>query len=719
MPKFLILFSFLVCELRAQVYPVQGSATLIPPYSLRLSDYATAIFDRLVLNALLADVSKAEVRVRFRISIQGQNVKLETKPEYIGTPIALQGGIPLRLTNIELAEYFDPNHLNFSGISKASFQKAGFLPEFCFEVYEYNRGVKISNTICAPAWLILNDPPIINLPQSGSKQKPMNPQNVIMQWTPRHSGSPNAAFTTEYDIRVVEVWPASRNANDAMLSQPPIYETTTTSTTLIYGADATQLEPGRTYAFRVQAKAQAGAEALDLFKNNGYSETVTFVYGDACEAPAQVSAQAESPTRISLQWEASPSQTGYTVRYRTKDQADANWYSNTSLITTAEVSGLEPKTTYEYQLMATCGYFESSYGNLATITTPDMAQQGYTCGVAPPNINLDKTQLIPTLKVGEVLKAGDFDVTVTKISGANGKFSGEGVVVVPFLNQVRGRVIFSDITVNTDKRMVDGMMNVTGGVVEVVPASVQNAMDQLTQGLSAADSILSKGQEILDAYEDQVMITKASIVSVSATDGNIVIEKSDGTQQVIDKKDLQSDGMAVTDTNGNGYEVNKDGQVNKLTTATPQGPSFPRQIDTNQLDDFEKLVKEVIDSAYSLKVSLRDTLAKAKDKKQDELDTEVSLMNGVHSGAEDQELAEDGIDIVDLMTKIELLDSLIENKKIAIKRINENLDALNTILERIKEFSTEVRKADDYSKVQSILERRRKISEYIENKLKK
>lgn len=567
----------------AQVYPVQGTAALIPPYALRLSDYTTSATDRFVLNALLADVTKAELHVRFRISIVGQNVKLETKPEYIGSPITLQGGIPLRLTNVELAEYFDPNHLNFSGISKNDFLKTGFLPEgfyqFCFEVYEYNRGVKISNTICAPAWLILNDPPLINLPLSGSKLKPLSPQNVIFQWTPRHMGSPNAAFSTEYDVKVVEVWPANRNPNDAILTQPPIYETTTNSTTLIYGPDATQLEPGRVYAFRVQARAMAGAEQLDLFKNNGYSETVTFIYGDACDAPINVVAEASTPTRISLQWDASPSQTGYTVQYRPSSPSPLErgpggeaWYSSTSLIPSLEISGLQPNTAYEYQLMSTCGSFESSFGNIATITTPDMAQKGYTCGLAPENFNLDPSQLIPVLKVGEVINAGDFDVTLTKVTGASGTFSGEGAVVVPFLNQVRGRVKFDNITVNNDKRMVKGYMNVTGGGIEIVPAGVMNAMEQLSQVLSIADSALNLARQFVTPPPDPATFVADTLIVVAgginkvykdvATGNIIVVDNSGKSQSLPPGKNL-----ALTDSSGKGVLVDKKGGVGNTTAA--------------------------------------------------------------------------------------------------------------------------------------------------------
>src|SRR5690349_12399736 len=98
--RVLLCLSFFAIEAHAQIYPVQGSATLTPPYALRLSDYTTSTGERLVLNALLADAAKAELHVRFRLSIVGQNVRLETKPEYIGTPITLQGGVPLRLTNV-------------------------------------------------------------------------------------------------------------------------------------------------------------------------------------------------------------------------------------------------------------------------------------------------------------------------------------------------------------------------------------------------------------------------------------------------------------------------------------------------------------------------------------------------------------------------------------------------------------------------------------------
>ncbi|GHN00524.1 hypothetical protein WSM22_20130 [Cytophagales bacterium WSM2-2] len=554
---------------------------------MRLSDLTTSTSERLVLNLLLSDVTHTDLHIRLRLRIESQNIKLETPPEYFGSPITLQGGTPLRLSNLELAEYFQPDHLAFSGISRSEFQKTGFLPEglyqFCFEVYEYNRGVKISSPICATAWLILNDPPLINLPRNGEKIKPLSPQNIIFQWTPRHTSSPNAAFTTEYEIKVVEVWPSNRNPNDAILSQPAIYETTTHSTSLVYGPDATQLEPGRTYAFRVQARPAANAEGLDLFKNNGYSEVVSFVYGDICDPPINITALAEIPNRISLSWDASPSQTAYTVQYRVKNSSDAHWYSNTALIPAVEITGLLPHTAYEYQAMATCGSFESVFGNTASITTPDLPEKSYTCGAPLEDFNLDPSKLLPILKIGEVIHAGDFDVIVTKVTGAVGTFSGEGIVTVPFFNQARTKVAFENIVVNTDHRMVKGFINITGGAIEVVPTAVLNAMDELLQVLDVVDSAMIIARQYVVDKPDPYTFVAEQTVTVSNIDrvyrdasGKIIVVDSNGkTQTLPGGKDL-----AIVDKQGNGVIVNKNGGITN-TTANQALASAKRELNLN------------------------------------------------------------------------------------------------------------------------------------------
>lgn len=559
---------------QAQVYPVQGNGVLIPPYSVYLSDYTSGVSDRLILNLVLNDITRPELQVRLRTKIIGQNVTLETKPEYIGKELVLQGGIPLRITGSELTEYFNPNNLNFSGISRREFDKTGALPagfyQFCFEVLEYNRGVKISNSICANGWLILNDPPIINLPRNGEKLTPTQPQNIVFQWTPRHTGSPNSAFSTEYDIKVVELWPVNRNPNDAILTSPPILETTTRSTTFIYDVSQTPLEPGRHYALQVKAKSIVGADELDLFKNNGKSEVITFVYGDACNVPQNILAEASSATRFTVKWTGDFNHTGYSLRYRAADNPTAPWYTSTTLVPDAGVSALQPNTTYEFQVAGGCGVFESAYSGIGRIKTLDTSEQGYACGMPLEQFNLDPASLLDALKVGDVIQAGDFEVKISKVSGSGGTFSGEGVIEVPFFNKAKVKAEFSGIVVNKDMRMVSGYLNVTGAGVDVIPSGVLNLVDQLSETLSALDTALANIEDNLPKpfdehafVADTTLTLPGPVVVDKDENGNVIITDAQGVEHRLSK----GTEVAVIDDQGNGTLIDSQGKAHSVSAS--------------------------------------------------------------------------------------------------------------------------------------------------------
>lgn len=555
----------------AQVYPVQATVQLTPPYSLYLADYVESGTERLVLNVFLADIARPQLDIRFRLKIIGQGVTIETKAEYRPAPVSIQGGVPLRLVSTDLADYFNANNLNFQGMSRREYEQRGMLPEgvyqFCFEVLEYNRGVKVSNTACGTAWMILNDPPIINLPRQNEKLKVQSPQNIILQWTPRHTGSPNSAFTTEYDVTMVEVWPSTRNPNDAILTSPPVFETTTGSTTVVYGPAETPLEPGRRYAFRVRARSIAGVSELDLFKNNGYSEVFTFVYGDACDLPTGIAASSIGTSRFSLGWEGTFNHTAYKVRYR--EAGTTNWYENNVAVNAADIYSLKPNTTYEYQVAATCGFYDGQYSTVSRITTNPLPEAEYACGAPLGNFALDPNQLTGSLKTGDVIQAGDFDVKLTKVSGSNGIFSGEGVIEVPYLNKAKVKVEFSSIAVNKELRMVNGFMNVTGAAVEVIPQGVMDLMDDLTETLNAVDSALTEVEENLpqqfdpDSFvADTLIDVKEGISSVyKDTDGSVVVVDNKGNEQRIPA----GTSAAVKDSDGNGYIVDSKGNVHKTT----------------------------------------------------------------------------------------------------------------------------------------------------------
>jgi hypothetical protein len=557
----------------SQVFPVQATTQLRPPYSLFLSDYAAPGSERLALNVFLVDAGRPELNVRFRLRIEGQGIRIETKPEFLPPPTSLTGGVPLQLISADLAPYFESRNLNFTGISQREYEQRGALPEglyqFCFEVLEYNRGVKISNTSCAAAWLILNDPPIVNLPRDGEKVRIQEPQQVIFQWTPRHTGSPNSAFSTEYDFKMVEIWPPTRNPNDAILTSPPVFETTTNATTLIYGPAETPLEPGRRYAIQLKARSVTGVEELNLFKNNGLSQVYTFQYGDACNAPTNIVGEAPGPSRIALSWNGGLNETAYKVRYRPASSDNSVWYTDNIFFTDHEIKSLQPNTRYEYQLLATCGTFESVWSTVASITTPDVEGIAYSCGLPMAPFNLDPSQLIDVINVGDVIKAGDFDVKISKVTGSAGTFSGEGVIEVSYFNKAKVKAEFTNIVVNKELRMVNGFMNVTGAGVEIIPAGVMDFMDKLDETLAQVDSLLNEYEANLPQQFDPGSFVADTAIRVNGTiasvtkdeSGNVVIMDASGTRTTVPA----GTSAAITDSAGNGYLVDKKGNIHKTS----------------------------------------------------------------------------------------------------------------------------------------------------------
>ncbi len=88
--------------------------------------------------------------------------------------MSLQTGIPLTLQNEELAAYFNPQNLIFKGITRQQFEQTGALPEGLYEinwqVYDARRtDVSLSNQAITSAWIVLNNPPMINTPLAAEK----------------------------------------------------------------------------------------------------------------------------------------------------------------------------------------------------------------------------------------------------------------------------------------------------------------------------------------------------------------------------------------------------------------------------------------------------------------------------------------------------------------------------------------------------------------------
>lgn len=535
----------LCCQLvNAQVYPVQVTPQLIPPYSLKLSDYQTTSSEKLFVNILLTDTQDSGRQVRLKMYIEGQGFNIQTLDFVAGaTPIFLDGGVNLRLSNLDLRPYFSLN--NLLGITPQQYNQP--LPDgrydFCFEIYDQFSGQRLSQKRCASVFLILNDPPILNVPNRGDLVTAQNPQNIIFNWTPRHLN----ATGVQYEFTLKELWDTGLDPQAAFLASPPLYQETTFAPTLLYGPANIQLLEGKVYGWQVRALVSDGISETSVFRNNGFSEIYHFKYEGNCAPPQFILSEAQNSQTVEITWQYAP-HIRYEIQYRKKGYGDADWFSLYVYNNQHSIHNLEAGITYEFRVGGECTPFGGfAFSPIYEFTTPTEEETAYyNCGVLP-EVEITNQNPLQNIGVNEVFTAGDFPVTVKEvINSSGGVFNGWGFITVPYLGDTRIRVEFYDIHINTDYQLIQGV--------------VQTSYDPNWEGIGdiddAIDYIVGDDGEI-----DEFDATDIDISDVEVDDdGNIVLIDEDGNPHPIDVDTP----VVITDENGDQWLVDEDGNVTEL-----------------------------------------------------------------------------------------------------------------------------------------------------------
>ncbi|MGX1927882.1 fibronectin type III domain-containing protein [Flagellimonas sp. 2504JD4-2] len=484
---------------KAQIYPVQVTPQLVPPYSFRLSDYQTTTLEKLFVNLLLTDAQDSGRQVRLRMYIQGQGLDIRTTDFVAGAaPIFLDGGVNQRFSNLDLRPYFSLQ--NLLGISP--YRYGQLLPEgrltLCFEVYDFISGQPLSRRSCTSAYLQLNEPPLLNFPGRGELVNAREPQNIVFNWTPRHINAP----AVQYEFTLKELWDTGMDPQAAFLASPPLHQTTTYATTLLYGPADTPLLVGKTYGWQVRAFSDNGFEQTAQFRNNGLSEIYHFEYQSDCPPPGYVISEARDSRTVQISWQDSPEHMAYRVEYRKKGYGEADWFGTWTQDNSAILRNLEGGTVYEFRVGGECSpNTGAAFSEVHELTTPTEEEVAYyNCGI-PPEVEITNREPLQNLGANHVFTAGDFPVTVkTVIDHGAGYYSGWGFIVLPYLADTRVRVEFENIKVNTDHQMVEGMVVTSydagwSGIMEI-----DQVFDDLKRLLENWDGTPEQIQE-LHGYE--------------------------------------------------------------------------------------------------------------------------------------------------------------------------------------------------------------------------
>ena len=570
--SYIFLFLLTTWQLIAQTYPVQVVPVLTPPYSSKIADYANPMANRVQLQVITTDLSVQNRSVQLYVEIKGNGLTAASAPVLSGvSPLRINGGEILRLTNAELASYFQLR--NLQGIT--SQQYASALPDgmysFCFRVKDVLSGRWLSQSHCAIVYLMLNDPPILNIPTDNEQVAVTDFQNIIFSWTPRQINATNVSYT--FELR--EILDPTLDPHFAFeVSRRILKEDDLRMTTFVYDVSKPNLIPGRRYVWRVRAISTGGLAENSVFKNNGYSEVHTFVYAVNCSKPLFLLSEQQGKSRTKLLWQGHTLHQKYHIQYRKKNVEGAQWFETFTRNTQTLIADLEAGE-YEFRVGASCegerygitpSYVYSDIQTFKIEKTPNTTEQGYNCGIVP-KITITNQKPLNSLVTNEVFTAGDFAVTLLEVSGSNGVFSGKGFIKVPYLNDTKLAVEFENVKINSDYQLTDGVVKTT---YDADWKNVQFIENLIGQG--------KKSNEINVPFEIDKVETRNGEIVVTGKDGRKEVFPFGGNDSTVKGK-VTTTTNGVTSTQEKIYHIDKDGKVSEPQTVAQGGK--PTKENTN------------------------------------------------------------------------------------------------------------------------------------------
>lgn len=458
----------------AQVYPVTLVAQSNPPHTGNLAELAAPGFNRLGASIILNDRNELSYQVRLVIEIEGQGIRLQTRADFQPRPITLSYGIPVQIGSADLAEYLDINNLDFQGITRQQYLQQGSLPDglysVCMTVHAYVRtsDSPASARSCTGIFAIRHDPPVVISPIG--MQSPTFPQNLGVQWQPRHA----AGFPVQYTVQLFEFDEENALTPDLLVqyTQPFLEKTVNTVTaTFITPADPA-LELGRRYLVRVRAQ---DITMQNSFYNDGWSAPEFFTYGEACRPPDNIVVETQNESSIRVNWSPRPGFNRYVVRYRERDTPGANWYEDETVLSEHLLEELVDATPYEIQVQTLCnGEYEGPFSPSFEATTDTIVfdTTAFDCSSQDTLIPPANSELIASLAQGDVVRIGNFQMRITELAPSEesaGGWDGTGQIRVPWLMGKRFICTFSGLMVNTEKEVFEGEASAFSQGLESIP----------------------------------------------------------------------------------------------------------------------------------------------------------------------------------------------------------------------------------------------------------
>ncbi len=535
----------------SQSYPVQSNVYVVAPYSQTYSDYYADGQQRMFVNILLNDMSQGHLDVVLRFSIKSNNLKLTSKLTGNVQPITIHSGKMYRVEGSELAQYLRVDDMQAEGRLAGEFQKSGKLPEGYYEikveVVEYYRRANVSAPSYSTMWIMQPEAPVWTMPQNNAKIDAISPQFMLFGWM--MTGNTSMLRNIKYEFSIYDK-PASMSADVVVKTSTPIYSEELTQQTLVYGPDKPLLELGKVYACRVKVE---DGDGLVSFKNDGYSSTLVFKYGEECDPPTQVTITDITKKGATVNWVSDQSHSGYDVEVRElSDGKSSDWFTwkIDKRQYNYEIKQLSSDSRYECRVAAVCGQrsngIRSAYTDPVEFKTYEAGNKKYNCGDLVEASKPTNRVPYPYLEEGDVITANGFVFIIESISKAGGGlFTGQ---CSWYINLWGVKILcdFKDISINVTRELIGG---------QIVACHDKAQVKAFTRLQSAA--YMPAGTQVPTSFKaDKIMTMTETVDSVRIVDGETLIYVA-GQNPV---KVSATDNVFVQSADGNYYAV-EDGKV--------------------------------------------------------------------------------------------------------------------------------------------------------------
>lgn len=522
-----------------QIYPVQTNLFLIPPYSAYQTDYADPASNKLKANIILNDRNQSSITIYLKIGISSDKLQIHTKPGYRPMPVTLYSGIPLQLDGTDLSTYFNTENLIIEGQDAQNFISKGKLSEgvytFTLEVYEYYRNVKISNTGIAIAMILQNEAPRMLNPVHKETLIANEPQYIFFKWFQQLGNDPQVSFNTEFEFKLAEYLHPGLDPTVAIQNTNPLYTETTSQSFLLYGPDKPALIPGKQYICQVRAIDKLGKED---FKNDGYSETVLFKFGEECQKPRSNQIEEVNSANSLLSWIPESENTSFQIEVRENDDELSEWYTYRTNENEIRIDDLNPSTEYEYRMKSICRFISSDYTLPANFITKEIGQTVYNCNDELGLPEISNSIVLLDLKVGDIIEAGGFYVKISEVEQTDeGEFKGKCIATLA-LWDVNINCSFENLRINNAYQLLSGK-------IKALHAQELTIINTEIPTLPIEPNIdINPGTIDIEDFEIDTIITITVPIDTVYTEGDITIIVTEGGDQI--EIDANDDILIVT-----------------------------------------------------------------------------------------------------------------------------------------------------------------------------